>query len=85
MIGKGSYGEVWKAKDLKTDELRALKKIEDDEGGVPYTAYREITLLERIQTMDSNNNNIVRSGPLLINFCHSFSLALRAYYSLASC
>jgi serine/threonine protein kinase len=86
-LGEGSYGEVWKAKDRKTDETRALKKIKDDEGGVPYTAYREITLLERIQTMDSSNNNIVRSGQVLSY--HSCLLSRSLYVpitaSLASC
>lgn len=28
-IGKGAYGVVWKAKDLKTQKIVALKKVFD--------------------------------------------------------
>lgn len=49
-IGEGTYGVVYKAKDLNTDEFVALKKIrlEAEDEGVPSTAIREISLLKEL-------------------------------------
>ena len=50
-LGEGTYGVVYKAKNIETQEIVALKKIklkkEDD--GVPSTAIREISLLKGIK------------------------------------
>ncbi|GAB5364950.1 hypothetical protein AAMO2058_001014400 [Amorphochlora amoebiformis] len=56
-IGQGTYGVVFKAKDKKTAELLALKKIRLDaeDEGIPSTAIREISLLKQLQ-----HENIVR-------------------------
>eukprot|EP00470_Lotharella_oceanica_P004637 CAMPEP_0170175628 /NCGR_PEP_ID=MMETSP0040_2-20121228/8674_1 /TAXON_ID=641309 /ORGANISM="Lotharella oceanica, Strain CCMP622" /LENGTH=296 /DNA_ID=CAMNT_0010417677 /DNA_START=63 /DNA_END=953 /DNA_ORIENTATION=+ len=56
-IGQGTYGVVYKAKDKKTSELLALKKIRLDaeDEGIPSTAIREISLLKQLQ-----HENIVR-------------------------
>eukprot|EP00472_Partenskyella_glossopodia_P010560 CAMPEP_0197525022 /NCGR_PEP_ID=MMETSP1318-20131121/10569_1 /TAXON_ID=552666 /ORGANISM="Partenskyella glossopodia, Strain RCC365" /LENGTH=296 /DNA_ID=CAMNT_0043078171 /DNA_START=74 /DNA_END=964 /DNA_ORIENTATION=+ len=56
-IGQGTYGVVYKAKDKKTAELLALKKIRLDaeDEGIPSTAIREISLLKQLQ-----HENIVR-------------------------
>jgi len=56
-IGEGTYGIVYKAKDKKTGELLALKKIRLDAEaeGIPSTAIREISLLKQLQ-----HPNIVR-------------------------
>mmetsp|Transcript_7575 Transcript_7575/g.11464 ORF Transcript_7575/g.11464 Transcript_7575/m.11464 type:complete len:297 (+) Transcript_7575:87-977(+) len=56
-IGQGTYGIVFKAKDKKTAELLALKKIRLDaeDEGIPSTAIREISLLKQLQ-----HENIVR-------------------------
>jgi len=56
-IGEGTYGIVYKAKDKKTQELLALKKIrlEAEDEGIPSTAIREISLLKQLQ-----HPNIVR-------------------------
>lgn len=56
-IGQGTYGVVYKAKDKKTGELLALKKIrlEAEDEGIPSTAIREISLLKQLQ-----HENIVR-------------------------
>ncbi|KAI1291849.1 Cyclin-dependent kinase 1 [Halotydeus destructor] len=50
-IGEGTYGVVYKAEDLKRNNvLVALKKIrlENEDEGVPSTAIREITLLKEV-------------------------------------
>ncbi len=56
-IGEGTYGVVYKAKDTKTSEIVALKKIrlQAEEEGIPSTAIREISLLKELQ-----HKNIVR-------------------------
>ena len=50
-IGEGTYGVVYKAKDKRTGEFVAMKKIrlEADEEGIPSTAIREISLLKELQ------------------------------------
>ena len=49
--GEGTYGVVVKAKDKKTGELYALKriKLESEDEGIPSTAIREIALLKELQ------------------------------------
>ncbi|KAF1980737.1 Pkinase-domain-containing protein [Aulographum hederae CBS 113979] len=65
-IGEGTYGVVYKAKDLSTKDHRivALKKIrlEAEDEGVPSTAIREISLLKEM-----NDPNVVR----LLNIIHA--------------
>ena len=49
-IGEGTYGVVYKARDIITRELVALKKIrlENEEEGIPSTAMREISILKEL-------------------------------------
>lgn len=49
-VGEGTYGVVYKAKEIKTNKLVALKKIrlEIEDEGVPSTALREISLLKEL-------------------------------------
>jgi len=56
-IGEGTYGVVYKAKDLQTSEIIALKKIrlENADEGVPSTAIREISLIK-----ECDHPNIVK-------------------------
>ncbi|KAI9887697.1 MAG: Cyclin-dependent kinase catalytic subunit [Watsoniomyces obsoletus] len=64
-IGEGTYGVVYKARDLThPDRIVALKKIrlETEDEGVPSTAIREISLLKEM-----NDPNIVR----LLNIVHA--------------
>ncbi|KAJ1527103.1 hypothetical protein ONE63_008640 [Megalurothrips usitatus] len=55
-IGEGTYGQVYKAKDKRTKELVALKKVrlENEKEGFPITAVREIKILRQL-----NHKNIV--------------------------
>jgi serine/threonine protein kinase len=50
-LGEGTYGIVYKCKDMHTGEIVALKKIrlEKEDDGVPSTAIREISLLKGIK------------------------------------
>lgn len=50
-IGEGTYGVVYKAKDKKTEQIVALKKIrlETEDEGVPSTAIREISVLKELK------------------------------------
>ncbi|KAG9312751.1 hypothetical protein JVU11DRAFT_7185 [Chiua virens] len=55
--GEGTYGVVYKARDVTTNQIVALKKIrlEAEDEGVPSTAIREISLLKELK-----DDNIVR-------------------------
>lgn len=51
-ISQGTYGVVFKAKDLKTKEWRALKmvKLNDHKrDGYPITALREMSVMQALQ------------------------------------
>jgi cyclin-dependent kinase len=54
----GTYGVVYKARDLSTGGIVAMKKIrlEAEDEGIPSTAIREISLLKEL-----NEEHIVRS------------------------
>lgn len=54
----GTYGVVYKAKDIRTNDFVALKKIrlEAEDEGVPSTSIREISLLKEL----SKDENIVK-------------------------
>lgn len=56
-VGEGTYGVVYKAQELTTGRIVALKKIrlEPDDEGIPSTAMREISLLKEL----SSHPNIV--------------------------
>jgi len=50
-IGEGTYGVVYKARNIRDDSVVALKRIrlDQDEEGVPSTAIREISLLKELR------------------------------------
>lgn len=56
-VGEGTYGVVYKARDITTNQIVALKKIrlEAEDEGVPSTAIREISLLKELK-----DDNVVR-------------------------
>uniref|UniRef100_A0A5S6QTY5 Protein kinase domain-containing protein n=1 Tax=Trichuris muris TaxID=70415 RepID=A0A5S6QTY5_TRIMR len=49
-VGEGTYGVVYKTRSKSTGRYYALKKIrlEDEEGGIPSTALREICVLKEL-------------------------------------
>ncbi len=57
ILGEGTYGVVYKAKDLRDGQIKALKKIrlEDEDEGVPSTTLREISALQ-----DLDHPNIIK-------------------------
>jgi len=65
-IGQGAYGIVYRARDLKNDEIVAMKKVRIalTEDGVPMSILREISLLSHLEKF--NHPNIVR----LKDICH---------------
>jgi len=65
-IGTGAYGTVYKAENLKNNELVAMKKVRIalTEDGVPMTILREISLLRHLGKY--NHPNIVQ----LVDICH---------------
>ncbi|WVO20083.1 hypothetical protein I312_101844 [Cryptococcus bacillisporus CA1280] len=64
-VGEGTYGVVFKAKDLDTGNIVALKRIrlEAEDEGVPSTSIREISLLKEL----NQDDNIVK----LLDIVHS--------------
>lgn len=50
-IGEGTYGEVYKARKRRNNQIVALKKIrlENEDEGVPSTAIREISILKELR------------------------------------
>lgn len=57
VLGEGTYGVVYKAKNLKTDKIVAVKKIwlEQDDEGIPSTTLREISSLREL-----DHENIIK-------------------------
>lgn len=62
VVGKGTYGVVYKAEDKESKEIVAIKEIDleslQDEG-IPSTALREISLLQDMQETEGIHTNIV--------------------------
>lgn len=57
-IGEGSYGKVYKARDICTNKFVALKRmmLEVEQEGVPATALREVSLLQML----SESSHIIK-------------------------
>ncbi|KAF8378852.1 hypothetical protein HHK36_030201 [Tetracentron sinense] len=63
-VGKGAYGVVYKARDVLTNDIVALKKVDLGQGGggVPSSALREISILKEM-----DHENIVRLKDVVHN------------------
>ncbi|GAA5928528.1 uncharacterized protein JCM15063_003903 [Sporobolomyces koalae] len=69
-VGEGTYGTVYKCKQLQTNQIVAMKKIrlEDDDEGVPSTALREVSVLMELgQSQHKGSECIVK----LLDVIHS--------------
>ena len=50
ILGEGAYGIVYRARNLETGEIVAIKMVKFEENeGVPSTAIREISLLKNLK------------------------------------
>jgi serine/threonine protein kinase len=70
LLGEGTYGKVYKARDAQTGAFVAMKcmKLDSQEEGVPSTAIREVALLKELP-----HPNIVRLQDV---FCRPGTLIL---------
>ncbi|OHS99933.1 Cyclin-dependent kinase A-2 [Tritrichomonas foetus] len=61
--GEGTYGVVYKAEDLQTNKIVALKimKLEQEEDGIPPTTLREMSILRSV-----SHPNIVKLEDVII-------------------
>ncbi|KAH8252645.1 hypothetical protein KR059_000986, partial [Drosophila kikkawai] len=57
IIGTGAYGTVFRARDMKTGKIVAIKKVRIalNENGVPMSTLREIALLKQLNASDHAN------------------------------
>ncbi|CAI9106655.1 OLC1v1005858C1 [Oldenlandia corymbosa var. corymbosa] len=64
LIGEGTYGQVYRAKEIETGEIVALKKIrmDSEKEGFPITAIREIKILKEL-----NHDNIIKLKEMVIS------------------
>ncbi|GKV28873.1 hypothetical protein SLEP1_g37862 [Rubroshorea leprosula] len=60
-VGEGTYGQVYRVKEKKTDEIVALKRLRMDKEreGFPITAIREIKIL--------NHKNVIELKEIVIS------------------
>ncbi|KAL6583105.1 Cyclin-dependent kinase C-1 [Orobanche minor] len=64
-IGEGTYGQVYMAREKKTGEIVALKKIrmDNEKEGFPITAIREIKILKKLQHENVINLKEIVTSP----------------------
>jgi cyclin-dependent kinase 2 len=76
-LGEGTYGVVYKAQDLQTKEIVAVKKItvhDDDGEGIQPTTLREISLLRELQHPNIVLlNNVIQDHDRNIQLVFEFS------------
>ncbi|KAM0790151.1 hypothetical protein ACM66B_005471 [Microbotryomycetes sp. NB124-2] len=68
-VGEGTYGKVYKARNVETNELVALKRIrmEAEKDGFPVTAVREIKLLQSLR-----HPNVVNLSEIMVSKGHVY-------------
>ncbi|CAB3369212.1 Hypothetical predicted protein [Cloeon dipterum] len=80
-LGEGTYGVVYKARDIRTNQIVAMKKIraEEDEG-MPATAIREVSILRELTHANivSLLDVLVEESKLYLVFEH-MSMDLRKF------
>ncbi|OXB63653.1 hypothetical protein ASZ78_008968 [Callipepla squamata] len=84
IIGEGTYGQVYKAKDKDTGELVALKKVrlDNEKEGFPITAIREIKILRQlIHRSVVNMKEIVTDKQDALDFKKDKDFGLARLYS----
>lgn len=64
-IGEGTYGQVYMAKEIRTGEIVALKKIrmDNEREGFPITAIREIKILKKLHHENVINLKEIVTSP----------------------
>ena len=96
-IGEGTYGVVYKARDTKTNEYVALKRMfmDDDNEGISSTTMREVAILKQLQHpnivqlksifFDSSSNRHSTGDLYLVFECMSCDLKqhMNKYYNTA--
>jgi cyclin-dependent kinase 10 len=62
-VGEGTYGVVYRARDLKSNEIVALKRVrmEEEKDGLPVSSLREINLL-----LNLRHKNIVELKEVVV-------------------
>lgn len=84
VLGKGSFGQVAKCTNLKTNKTEAVKILKSCRGIVK-TAYREISNMRRLECLDPDKSHVVRFNSFFFHrddICLSFELLdvdLRTY------
>lgn len=82
-LGEGTYGLVYKARDLEKDQIVAIKKIklDNNEEGIPATTMREISLLSHLKHPNIVNMDgcIYACGELYLIF-EFMSCDLKGYF-----
>lgn len=70
-IEEGTYGVVYRARDKRTDDIVALKrlKMEKEKEGFPITSLREINTL-----LKGQHPNIVTVREIVVGICTYFDL-----------
>lgn len=64
LLGKGTYGKVFKVTDMLTGQIKALKqnRASNDKEGVPVASLREISLVKYLE-----HDNIVRLEEVFVH------------------
>lgn len=84
LLGKGSFGQVAKCTNRKTNKTEAVKILQSCQGIVK-SAYREISNLKRLEGLDPDRSHVVRFHSFFYHrddICLSFELLdvdLRTY------
>lgn len=84
VLGEGSFGQVAKCTNLKTNKTEAVKILKSCQG-IAKSAYREISNLKRLERLDPDRSHVVRFNSFFFHrddICLSFELLdvdLRTY------